>query len=321
MKKGAEKKDMRKKPGGMSGLLKVMVRQVMGPVGPQTSGVHLERKIESDIQVSSLGNAPDDIILTLSYWLNSYDLGVALTLSRQWFAVATCNQVWRPHYVRKFGDLPNCDGNDDSELKHRYRERLVAPLVGDHVQVAWVGKFRLDTSNFYIGVSWWDAKVIAMDSSDVESMNQEAIGNFRERAVRSHLRYKVHFHSWGNEWDQWVRPEFIRWRTNALGVGTGMDLAPGDRAEFYCCGELVGGSWLEAKVVKVSETAICLSQVVLTSKRVWVSKNMVRSRSASPKTIAALARSVQQCYTRGGKDSLRREQGCCLQTKRGCCVM
>ena len=42
----------------------------------------------------------------------------------------------------------------------RYHERLLDPHVGDKVEVAWRGKFRLEALDIYQGLAWWVARVV-----------------------------------------------------------------------------------------------------------------------------------------------------------------
>jgi hypothetical protein len=44
------------------------------------------------------------------------------------------------------------------------QERLLDPHVGDLVEVAWKGKFRLESLDIYQGLAWWSA--IVVDKSD-----------------------------------------------------------------------------------------------------------------------------------------------------------
>lgn len=45
-----------------------------------------------------------------------------------------------------------------------HQERLLDPHIGDLVEVAWKGKFRLESLDIYQGLAWWTA--IVVDKSD-----------------------------------------------------------------------------------------------------------------------------------------------------------
>ncbi|CAB1105526.1 unnamed protein product [Ectocarpus sp. CCAP 1310/34] len=84
--------------------------------------------------------------------------------------------MWLPLYSRRFGpaaSLPELfervglDPGDTAAtsegpsgmVRFAFRSRLACPVLGDHVEVAWKGKFRLDDCMVFVGLSWWDAKV------------------------------------------------------------------------------------------------------------------------------------------------------------------
>ena len=46
-----------------------------------------------------------------------------------------------------------------------FRSRLASPQLGDKVEVAWRGKFRLEALDVYQGLAWWVAEVVDIHSS------------------------------------------------------------------------------------------------------------------------------------------------------------
>lgn len=132
-----------------------------------------------------------------------------------------------------------------------FRGRLESPHVGDSVEVAWRGKFRLEAQDVYQGLAWWIATVV-------------------ERGAR----YKIHYPGWESRWDEWVDRRRLRWGSDK-DITT--QLNPKDRVELWCCGFNVPGAWLETSIKKVrrDKYAVHRSQGAGT---VWVDRDRLRPR-------------------------------------------
>lgn len=179
--------------------------------------------------------------------------------------------------------------------------------VVDDIQVAWKGKFRLESLDIYQGLAWWSA--IVVDKSDG-------------------LRYKIHYPGWDSRWDEWVHRDRLRWTIDQdlqTKIGPNDDgtllllyTSPGGPSfqkiwwlcsllafinrglcaqqyqpehesnmkrlikqcslyavEIWCCGSNVPGAWLEAKVRKVKGQKYCVGRV-LSSGALWVDRERVR---------------------------------------------
>jgi hypothetical protein len=53
-----------------------------------------------------------------------------------------------------------------NNFRVQFQQRLQCPQVGDHVEVAWRGKFRLDSQDVYQGLAWWVAQVVGVQGDD-----------------------------------------------------------------------------------------------------------------------------------------------------------
>ena len=74
---------------------------------------------------------------------------------------------------------------------HAFKSRLSDPHIGDKVEVAWRGKFRLEASEVYQGLAWWVAEVV--DKHTVQG------------------KYKIRYPGWESRWDEWVPRSRLRW--------------------------------------------------------------------------------------------------------------
>lgn len=134
-----------------------------------------------------------------------------------------------------------------------FQRRLQYPEIGDHVEVAWRGKFRLDVNDIYQGLAWWISKVV-----EVEHANN---------------KYKIHYPGWDSRWDEWVVRSRLRWtvehdKTTVLKVG--------DRVELWCCGQSVPGAWLDTTIRKVKRNQYGVLRSQLSSSVIWVPRDRIR---------------------------------------------
>ncbi len=95
------------------------------------------------------------------------------------------------------------------------------------VEVAWKGKFRLESLDIYQGLAWWSAVVV----------DKRQDGS----------RYKIHYPGWDPRWDEWVHRDRLRWTVEQ---DLNLRIVAHDDVEIWCCGSNVPGAWLEAKVRK-----------------------------------------------------------------------
>ena len=167
-----------------------------------------------------------------------------------------------------------------------FRDRLNDPQVGDSVEVAWRGKFRLESQDVYQGLAWWVAKVVERNNP---------------------VRYKIHYPGWESRWDEWVERKRLRW-TSDRDVTT--KLNGGDRIELWCCGFNVPGAWLETTVKRVRHDRYAVMRSH-SSGIVWVDRDRIRPRrrktsnrlSESSESIArtpSMIISLDQCISHSG---------------------
>lgn len=174
-------------------------------------------------------------------------------VNEEWRDVCSCNETWSSFYRRKFlisnpGRLPSMTEN----MKLAFQRRMADPQVGDKVEVAWRGKFRLETTEVYQGLAWWVAEIV--DKHPEQG------------------RYKIRYPGWDSRWDEWVPRARLRWKVAA---NTLVSIQAGDVVELWCCGANVPGAWLESKVKRVRNGRYCLGRI-LTSGYVWVERERIR---------------------------------------------
>ena len=171
----------------------------------------------------------------------------------EWNTMACSNDIWMQLYLEKFllsnpGELPDRGSN----IMSAFHSRLDDPQVGDKVEVAWRGKFRLETQDVYQGLAWWVAEVV--DKHTAQG------------------RYKIHYPGWESRWDEWVPRSRLRW---AVSKNTLVSIRVGDVVELWCCGANVPGAWLESKVRRIRNGRYCLGRVLATGY-VWVERDRLR---------------------------------------------
>jgi hypothetical protein len=201
-------------------------------------------------------------------WLPSSELFNLLTINNEWLKNITHNDLWKALYQRKFlmnnpnSHLPILPSPSSSLSIHSssyyslmmnaYKSRLEDPEIGDKVEVAWKGKFRLETQDVYQGLAWWVAEVVDKN--------------------KSQGKYKIRYPGWESRWDEWVPRSRLRW---TVASNTVCQIEAGDAVELWCCGVNVPGAWLESKVKKTRGNRYCLGKV-LSSGSLWVERDRLR---------------------------------------------
>lgn len=181
------------------------------------------------------------------------ELPPLLVVCEEWYDLCTCDEAWASFYRRKFllnnpGRMPT----QFSSVMTAYRTRLMDPQVGDQVEVAWRGKFRLETSDVYQGLAWWVAEVV--DKNPAQG------------------QYKIRYPGWDSRWDEWVPRARLRWKVSR---NTLVGIQVGDVVELWCCGANVPGAWLESKVKRIRNGRYSLGRVV-SSGFLWVERERIR---------------------------------------------
>lgn len=213
---------------------------------------------------SAFRHLPSTLLVEIFLWLPNHELLNIASVSTEWYQIARSNDVWMPLFRNKFVTLnPNCMMPQCRQICYMslYQKRLMEPVVGDKVEVAWKGKFRLETQDVYQGLAWWTAEIVDKNADS--------------------QRYKIHYPGWESRWDEWVPRSRLRW------IATSNDLDAihaGDIVELWCCGQNVPGAWLECKVKRVRDGMYCLGRV-LSSGYLWVddrSRLRLVSRDGKP---------------------------------------
>ncbi len=224
---------------------------------------------------------PHDILREIFLFLPTNSYGSLTCVCREWCHVLTANEIWRYLFIMKFvmsnslqplpqlpssvtfvtnGTLnigsisPRPKSASGANVIRGYidlfRMRLDDPVIGDKVEVAWRGKFRLETQDVYQGLAWWCAEIVD----------------------KHRTQYKIHYPGWESRWDEWVPKSRLRWavRTNII-----EQIYVGDIVELWCCGTNVPGAWLESKVKKIKNGKYCLGKV-LSSGYLWIERDRLR---------------------------------------------
>ena len=196
--------------------------------------------------------------------------------------------------VARFGDhvLRRGPLSPRGSYKQRYKARLLDPRVGDAVEVAWRGKFRLESLEIYRGTAWWVAIVVDKVQLDGTSSATSAppnpattAGDLR-RVHASHSWYKVTFPGWEGRWDEWVSRDRLRWAAPVDRDERKILLH--DNVEVWCGSKNVPGAWLEATVQRVKDQEFFMIGRVLSTGSLWVERSRIRlaRRNSPPPPVA-----------------------------------
>jgi hypothetical protein len=120
-----------------------------------------------------LKKLPVSLIQEIFLWLSMSDFPEIFCTCRDWWKWLSDDSIWRCLYKTRF-------------LKHHdvsfsylfaFKERIEDPMLGDILEVSWEGKFRLEASYAYKGLSWWVAEVIEKKPNE-QLYRVKYIGNF-----------------------------------------------------------------------------------------------------------------------------------------------
>lgn len=205
--------------------------------------------------LSSFRKLPLVVIQEILLWLPICDLLSVFNVSREWYEVGCSNEIWSTFYKQKFllNNPPDPkDGLIGKWNINSFKVRLNDPFIGDKVEVAWQGKFRLETQDVYQGLAWWVAEVVDKNT---------------ERG-----KYKIRYPGWESRWDEWVPRHRLRW---AVACNNLVSIHVNDIVELWCCGANVPGAWLVSKVKRIRNNRYCIGRV-MQSGYVWVERDRIR---------------------------------------------
>lgn len=197
---------------------------------------------------------PHILIQEIFMWLPIDDFAPVPAVCKEWYEISRSDELWFTFYGYKFlrfsgKSVPTfTPGTYLSEFK----TRLAEPNIGDRVEVAWKGKFRLEAADTYQGVAWWIAEVV--DKHPI------------------HGKYKIRYPGWESVWDEWVPRSRLRW---AVDMNCIEQIKVDDTVELWCIGANVPGAWLETAVKKVKGNKYCVGRV-LSSGPLWVERDRLR---------------------------------------------
>lgn len=105
---------------------------------------------------------PISVIEEIFVWLPVDDFAPISPTCKEWHELGTSDQIWSNFYKYKFlrsnpGSLPVIE---QGKYMNAFHNRLNDPHIGDKVEVAWRGKFRLEALDVYQGLAWWVAEVV-----------------------------------------------------------------------------------------------------------------------------------------------------------------
>ena len=196
---------------------------------------------------------PHAVIQEIFLWLPIDEFSPVPCVCREWYELGTGDEVWQVFYRYKFlrhnpGTMPTLRSNYMASFK----TRLADPQIGDKVEVAWRGKFRLEAMDVYQGLAWWVAEVVDKHPSQG--------------------KYKIRYPGWESRWDEWVTRSRLRWAVDSNAL---CQIQPGAVVELWCCGANVPGAWLESRVKKVRNGRYCINRVLSTGP-LWVERDRLR---------------------------------------------
>lgn len=135
----------------------------MKPRSPEDSGA-------GDTQTELSSNLSAAVLREAMLYLTLTERGSISAVSRDWLTLAEHDMLWRDAYLSRFSKHGQTDevrdadspGEQSPMFKQQYAQRLVHPHVGDKVEVAWRGSFRLESLEIYSGKSWQISKTCAL---------------------------------------------------------------------------------------------------------------------------------------------------------------
>jgi hypothetical protein len=208
---------------------------------------------------SWINKLPYEMLFEIFNKLGIDEFSVYSSTCQFWNFMASRDEVWRSHYHHRFTrSNPTSAPRFRKDYKTQYHARLKDPELGDKVEVAWRGKFRLEARDVYQGLAWWVAEV-------VDKHTEQG-------------KYKIRYPGWESRWDEWVPRSRLRW---AVESNTLCQISTGDVVELWCCGANVPGAWLESRVKKIRDGRYCVNRVLTTgaashSRPLWAERDRLR---------------------------------------------
>jgi hypothetical protein len=212
------------------------------------------------------------VIQEILQYLQLPDFANIPVVSRELRDICYSDDTWSLFYSHKFlRTNPTTAPAIKMDYMQLFKKRFHDPEIGDHVEVSWNGKFRLESSDVYHGLAWWVGVVV--DKHEVLK------------------KYKIHYPGWDARWDEWICRSRLRWTVERNEIET---IHVHDIVELWCCGSSVPGAWLQSYVRKVCpDGKYCVGRV-LASGNLWVDRDRLRLvKSFKPSPIETTRPRVQ----------------------------
>ena len=221
---------------------------------------------------------------------------------KEWKTLWRDDIVWKTQYKLRF--LPsNPTSMPASTIRTQYfnlfEDRLAHPHIGDHIEVSWRGKFRLEANDIYQGLAWWVGVVVACSTSVTGTHTpEEAYDPTRHGSRQAITKYQIHYPGWESRWDEWVDRERLRWPMKPDNASSAK-ICKGDTVELWCCGFNVPGAWLESVVKRVKKDRYCVTRAHVTGS-IWVPRDRIRPQKTKTSLIletpSAVSVSPVKCH-------------------------
>lgn len=235
---------------------------------------------------------PDILMQEIFMMIPLEEFHILPQVCQEWKQLWTSNIIWKTLYVNRFVQLNPMAIPVQSSVSYKslYEDRVAHPNIGDHIEVSWRGKFRLEADDMYQGLAWWSGVVVACSADSCRDQS--------EYECNQQWRYKIHYPGWENRWDEWVDRERLRWPIGIRDV-TSCSIRKGDTVELWCCGFNVPGVWLESVVKKVKNDQYYVTRAHILGS-IWVTRDRIRPkrRKSCPKLNEGVnnAAKLSGCY-------------------------
>jgi hypothetical protein len=223
---------------------------------------------------------PLAMIVEIFNWLPINNFAIVPCVCKEWNVIGSSDILWKQLFHQKFlfYNPTNYDVNAIYN-KETFHQRLNEPEVGDKVEVAWRGKFRIETDEVYQGLAWWIAEIVEKYTVQVDhtllahTVPLSSTQSDLHDRLQQFTRYKIHYPGWEERWDEWVPHSRLRWISQPNHFPL---IEVGDTVELWCTGQNVPGAWLECTVKKIHEQLYCLGRILSTTNALWVPRDRIR---------------------------------------------
>lgn len=98
---------------------------------------------------------PTDLIKAIFVWLPIDEFCPVPAVCQDWNHLGASDEVWKTFYLYRFIRYnPDTMPLFNENYRQAFKIRLADPQIGDKVEVAWRGKFRLEALDVYQGLAW-----------------------------------------------------------------------------------------------------------------------------------------------------------------------